>query len=130
VKLPTTSSNTLLSSFSSNNSSLTTTETSLARKRKAESLESPVVTRPIPQESFKKPTVSTTIVVSDDNNERKYNAENIQPIPTEPIHLSVDLHCYVPAPKRPRIDPFSSIFASLENTSDDDFNVGIKSIKV
>jgi hypothetical protein len=128
VKLPTSS--TLLSSFSSNTSSLLTTETSLTRKRKAETLESSVTTRVTPQESLKKTTASTTIALPDDSDERKYNAENIQPIPTEPIHLAVDLHCYVPPPKRPRTDPFSSIFAKLENTSDDDFNVGIKSIKV
>jgi len=129
VKLPTSS--TLLSSLSSNSSSLLTTETSLSRKRKAEPLESTVV----PQEILKKPTItvpSTTISLYDNDNERKYNAENIQPIESGPIHLNVDLHCHIPAPKRPRIDPFSSIYAKLEsqNTSDDDFNVGIKSIKV
>jgi hypothetical protein len=132
VKLPT--NNPLLSSLSSNNSSLITTETSLSRKRKAELLESTVVTQPSTQETFKKPTVitpSTTIAISDDN-ERKYNAENIQPIESESIRLGIDLHCDIPAPKRPRIDPFSSIYARLENqnTTDDDFNVGIKSIKV
>jgi hypothetical protein len=132
VKLPT--NNTLLSSLSSNNSSLLTTETSLSRKRKAETLESTVVTQPIVRETLKKSTIttpSTTVSISDDN-EHKYNAENIQPIESEPIRLGVDLHCSIPAPKRPRIDPFSSIYAKLENqnTTDDDFNVGIKSIKV
>jgi len=133
VKLPNTN-NTLLSSFSSNNASLLTTETSLSRKRKADLLEPTVVTKPIIQETFKKSTVtteSTTISLSDEN-DHKYNAENIQPIQSQSIHLDVDLHCYIPAPKRPRIDPFSSIFTRLENQTktDDDFNVGIKSIKV
>ncbi len=111
-----------------------TTETSLSRKRKAEPLESTVSTQSSFQETSKKiavPTAATTVSLTD-NDERKYNIENIQPIPSEPIHLGVDLHCNVPAPKRPRVDPFSSIFARLENqnTNDDDFNVGIKSIKV
>jgi hypothetical protein len=136
VKLPTTS--TLLSSLSTNNSSLLTTETSLSRKRKAEPLESTITAPLSTQKTLKKPVVPTTtttttiIVPVSDNDERKYNTENIQPIPTESIRLGVDLHCYIPAPKRPRIDPFSSIYAKLEsqNTSDDDFNIGIKAIKV
>jgi hypothetical protein len=133
VKSPT--NNTLFSSFNLNNSSLLTSETSLSRKRKAEPLESTIITQPSTQETLKKSdiitTTSTSISLTDDN-ERKYNAENMQPIQSEPIRLGVDLHCYIPAPKRPRIDPFSSIFARLENqtTNDDDFNVGIKSIKV
>jgi hypothetical protein len=132
VKLST--NNTLVSSLSLTNSALSTTETSLSRKRKAEPLESTVITQSPIQESSKKSaltTASTTVSLSD-NDERKYNIENIQPIPSESIRLGIDLHCHVPAPKRPRIDPFNSIFARLENqnTSDDDFNVGIKTIKV
>ena len=127
--------NNILSSPSSlTSSSLLTTETSLSRKRKAEPLESTVTTQSLFQETSKKIAVSTgtTTVSLPDNDERKYNIENIQPVPSGPIHLGVDLHCHVPAPKRPRIDPFNSIFARLENqnTSDDDFNVGIKTIKV
>jgi len=43
----------------------------------------------------------------------------------------LDIQSSLPAPKRPRIDPFSSIFSRLENDkrSDDDSNVGIKTIK-
>ncbi|CAF2533417.1 unnamed protein product [Rotaria sp. Silwood2] len=125
-------SNTLLSSFNLNNSSLLTSETSLSRKRKAEPLESTVINQSLTQETLKKPTLittkTTTPVSLSDDNEHKYNAENIQP---ESTRLNIDLHCHVPAPKRPRIDPFSSIYAKLEsqNTNDDDFNVGIKSIK-
>ncbi|CAF4586901.1 unnamed protein product [Rotaria sp. Silwood1] len=124
--------NTLLSSSNLNNSSLLTSETSLSRKRKAEPLESTGINQSLTQETLKKSTLtatktSTPVSLSDEN-ERKYNAENIQP---ESIRLNVDLHCHIPAPKRPRIDPFSSIYAKLEsqNITDDDFNVGIKSIK-
>lgn len=134
TKLPT--SNTLLSSFTSNSSSLLTTDTSLSKKRKAESLESTIVTKPIIQGSLKKSTVTTTTAASttvsiSNENDYRYNAENIQPIQSQSIHLDVDLHCDIPAPKRPRIDPFNSIFARLENqtTTDEEFNIGIKSIK-
>ncbi|CAF3633220.1 unnamed protein product [Rotaria sordida] len=130
VKLST--NNTLLSSSNLNNSSLLTSETSLSRKRKAEPSESTLIKQSLTPEILNKSTLITTKtstpVSLSDNNERKYNAENIQP---EPIRLGIDLHCHVPPPKRPRIDPFSSIYAKLEsqNVNDDDFNVGIKSIK-
>ena len=65
-----------------------------------------------------------------DSDERKYNAENIRPIESASVRLNLDLHRQMSAPKRPRLDPFSSIYAKLESTRDDDFNVGIKSIKV
>ncbi|CAF1363498.1 unnamed protein product, partial [Adineta steineri] len=126
TKLPT--SNTLFSSFNTNNSSVLTTDTSLSRKRKAEPLEST-------QETLKNSVLTSTTIDNSSNiilsneNECKYNIENIKPLDSKSIHLGVNLHCHVPAPKRPRMDPFSSIFTRLENTTDDDFNVGIKSIK-
>lgn len=127
--------------MSTNTSSLLTTE---SRKRKAETLESSLASRPLTQEIFKKSTAVTTTTTTTatataaktttasatDDHERVYNAENIPPIASASVHLNVDLHCHIPAPKRPRIDPFSSISAQLEKISDDDFNVGIKSIKV
>ncbi|CAF0781386.1 unnamed protein product [Adineta steineri] len=126
TKLPT--SNTLFSSFNTNNASSLTTDTSLSRKRKAEPLEST-------QETLKNSVLTSTTIDTSSNiilsneNECKYNIENIKPLDSKSIHLGVNLHCHVPAPKRPRMDPFSSIFTRLENTTDDDFNVGIKSIK-
>ena len=109
--------------------SLTSADAGASRKRKAEPLESTIPTSAPSREVAKKPAIESALP---DNDDRRYNTENIQPIPTNSVRLAVDLHCYVPAPKRPRIDPFHSIFARLENQTmtDDDFNVGIKSIKV
>ncbi|CAF1250551.1 unnamed protein product [Rotaria magnacalcarata] len=124
--------NTLLSSSNLNNPSLFTSETSLSRKRKAETLESTVTNKSLEQENPKKSILETrktsTTVTRSVDSERKYNIENIQP---EASRLAIDLHYHVPAAKRPRMDPFSSIYNKLEsdNTSDDDSNVGIKSIK-
>lgn len=122
---------TFLSSSSSTNSPSLLPETNSSRKRKAEPLEtaaSAVIDRPSGQDLVKK----SASAVSADATERKYNTENIQPIAPESVPLNINLHCDVPAPKRPRMDPFSSIVARLENQSgsDDDFNVGLKSIKV
>ena len=127
VKL--TSNSGLLSPLNTTASSLIHADTSASRKRKADPLESTVPTSVPSQAVTKKPATETVLP---DNEDRRYNTENIQPIPTASVRLAVDLHCYVPAPKRPRIDPFHSIFARLENqnTTDDDFDVGIKSIKV
>ena len=122
---------TLLSSSSSTNAPSLLPEATLSRKRKAEPVEtaaSAVIDRPSGQDITKK----FTSAPSADAAERKYNTENIQPIAAESVPLNINLHCDVPAPKRPRMDPFSSIVARLENQSgsDDDFNVGLKSIKV
>jgi hypothetical protein len=112
-------------------STLEKTEPPASLKRKANALESTVFKQLSTQDVLSQPA-TTTMDSSPFIDQPNYNIENIQPIQSTSVGLNIDLHCHVPAPKRPRIDPFHSIFTRLDNisTTDDDFNVGIKSIKV
>ena len=111
------------------NSSTLVTESSLTRKRKAENLESTTSSLIKTQEKLEQTSSTTDSKVT---SQVKYNNENILPLNVSSNRLIDELHCNVPAPKRPRIDPFHSIFSSLENQNinDEDASVGIKSIKV
>lgn len=111
-----------------NTSSSLVTESSLSRKRKAETNETVSSTtqklQGVEITNTQEPVVKSVPPTV-------YKNENIPPVASS-IHLNFDSHSILPKPKRPRIDPFDSIFTHLENDGfkDEDANIGVKSIKV